>query len=192
MNAVSRDKDIRKHLLENTFSRFFSKKDTVVVNELDLCQGMARVDIAVVNGYLHGYEIKSDADSLSRINSQAEIYNKVLEKVTVVSGTRHIEKLIVQTPIWWGITEVKYDGFKVVSKILRTPTINKEIDIFYLCRLLWKSEALGLLEKHGKSIGCLSKNKFFLWKKIANEIPEQEIKNYVRESLKKRYIIQAG
>src|SRR5690349_11086244 len=51
-------------------------KDTVLLEELGLSRGHVRVDIALVNGRLHGYEIKSDLDSLRRLSRQVELYSK--------------------------------------------------------------------------------------------------------------------
>ena len=58
--------------------------DTTVIYELGLCQGSARVDLAVIDGQLHGYEIKSERDSLRRLRAQADLYNKVFDRVTLV------------------------------------------------------------------------------------------------------------
>ena len=44
-----------------------SEPNTVFLEELGLCQGDARVDYAVINGAMNGYEIKSDRDKLVRL-----------------------------------------------------------------------------------------------------------------------------
>ena len=40
--------------------------DTIVLDELGLCHGDVRIDVASVNGELSGYEIKRHADTLAR------------------------------------------------------------------------------------------------------------------------------
>jgi len=52
--------------------------DTLVVDELGLNHGECRADIAVINGHLVGYEIKSNKDSLRRLEGQVNSYNAVL------------------------------------------------------------------------------------------------------------------
>ena len=65
-----KDSDIRKSLYNNILKKHEDASDTIVLNELGLLQGACRVDIAVVNGSLHGYEIKSEADTLDRLPYQ--------------------------------------------------------------------------------------------------------------------------
>ena len=45
--------------------------DTLFIEELGLCQGQARIDSAAVTSVLHGYELKSNRDRLTRLASQA-------------------------------------------------------------------------------------------------------------------------
>ncbi|QOS97686.1 hypothetical protein JNUCC42_14055 [Brevibacterium sp. JNUCC-42] len=54
-----RDKDVREALLEKLSVIHQNEEDTRIINELAVCGGLSRVDVAVVNGVLHGYEIKS-------------------------------------------------------------------------------------------------------------------------------------
>ena len=43
-------------------------------------------DIAVINCSIHGYEIKSDLDTLMRLPQQLEFYAMTLQKLTLVVG----------------------------------------------------------------------------------------------------------
>lgn len=61
------DADIRSVLRSRLSFQHAAEADTVVIEELGLCRGQVRVDVSVVNGLLHGYEIKSDRDSLRRL-----------------------------------------------------------------------------------------------------------------------------
>jgi hypothetical protein len=56
---VVRDRDVREALHRKVLKEHHGDADTLVLDELGLRHGTCRVDIAVVNGYLHGYEIKS-------------------------------------------------------------------------------------------------------------------------------------
>lgn len=59
-NLVLGDSDIRPVLRSRLRLKHANDTDTVVIEELGLCRGQVRVDVSVVNGLLHGYEIKSD------------------------------------------------------------------------------------------------------------------------------------
>ena len=65
-----------------------------MVDELGVCRGQVRIDVAVVNGRFHGYEIKSDRDSLRRLDGQVDLYSKVLDRATIVVGDRHFTEAL--------------------------------------------------------------------------------------------------
>src|ERR1700761_2097597 len=92
--AEMRDIDVRRALLTEMDRIHPDRSDTLVVEELGICQGVARVDLAVVNGTVHGYEIKSERDTLARLKAQADIYSKALEFVTIVAAPSHIAGII--------------------------------------------------------------------------------------------------
>ncbi|WP_052770006.1 sce7726 family protein [Paenibacillus sp. IHB B 3415] len=77
-----KDSDIRLLLKRKftSFAEFTLDSTTIVVDELDVCFGSARVDVAVINGRLHGFEIKSESDNLDRLPSQIEFYSRVFER----------------------------------------------------------------------------------------------------------------
>src|ERR1700674_1251921 len=74
IGAPLRDSEIRAALRAKLHSIHSQDPETVVIDELSLCQGDARVDMAVVNGSLSGYEIKSDRDTLTRLPRQLAVY----------------------------------------------------------------------------------------------------------------------
>lgn len=157
-----------------------------LINELVVCDGDARVDIAVANGKLCGYEIKSDKDTLYRLPRQVEAYNRTFDKITIVVGEKYESKVINEIPEWWGI-EVAYENkFKHVSfRKVRASKMNKEVDAIAILQLLWKDEILELLRK--KNIkGLSSKNRRKLRDIAAQNISLKELKDYTREILKSR------
>lgn len=76
--SVSRDMGVRPALWAYLDRQELASPDTTLIEELGLCQGLARIDLATVGGVLHGYEIKSNRDRLSRLASQAETYKSRL------------------------------------------------------------------------------------------------------------------
>src|ERR1035441_1910308 len=87
---VTRDADIRKVLLEGLEAKYSDRDHDLIVEEFG-CKA-ARADVAVINGVLHAYEIKSDSDSLDRLPSQIDAYQGVFEYVTLVCGRRLLER----------------------------------------------------------------------------------------------------
>src|SRR5438045_2701845 len=98
-----RDIDIRLALRSSIEREHGGDADTRIVEELGLCQGIARVDLAVINGNVHGYEIKSEHDTLARLPAQTHTYNQVLDFVTIVTAPAHAHKIRCIVPKWWGV-----------------------------------------------------------------------------------------
>lgn len=62
--------------------------DAVVINEMVVANWARRADIAVANGRLYGFEIKSAFDSLKRLPGQIESFRRHFDKVTVVAASK--------------------------------------------------------------------------------------------------------
>ncbi|MFZ5598147.1 MAG: sce7726 family protein [Bacillota bacterium] len=183
----TRDRDVRQKLHEVLSREFLCDDDTIIIDELGLCQGEARIDIAVINGSLHGYEIKSDSDTLERLPRQVDIYNKVLDYITIVTGKNHIDKINDLVPSWWGIQQVeKVSKDKVNMQTIREPGINPEVDPYSLAQLLWKEEALELLTIFGMEKGYISKSRKVIWKRLTEVLTLNELQFHVRQQLKLR------
>jgi hypothetical protein len=60
--------------------------------------GECKADIAILNGTTTVYEIKSERDSLNRLERQIENYRKVFASVFVIAGENHVEALLRSTP----------------------------------------------------------------------------------------------
>jgi hypothetical protein len=180
-----RDRDIRITLRRELRKRY-SQHGTLLIDELGLCQGNARVDMAVVNGALSGYEIKSEVDTLQRLPHQIDVYSKILDHVTVVASGSHIEKADKLVPCWWGLTEaIDCDG-QVVFRVIRQSQSNQDVDPLSLAQLLWRNETLTILNGLGITKGLSGKPRYFLWQKLAENQSLDDLKTSVRECLKVR------
>ncbi|WP_460797766.1 sce7726 family protein [Microbacterium sp. GXF0217] len=60
--------------------------------------GMNKADVVVLNGTSTAYEIKSERDSLSRLQSQVTSYSTVFAAVNVVTSSKHVEQILRQVP----------------------------------------------------------------------------------------------
>lgn len=182
------DPDIRKLLYAKflNIKEFNTDSSTIVVNEMNVCRGLSRVDIAVINGKLHGYEIKSEQDTLERLPLQIDSYNKIFDKMTIVTGEKYLNRVEEIIPEWWGIYYISIDNNEAVLKRKRTAKINKNIDMLELTELLWKDELIKLLNNHGITKGIKSKTRFALSKMAIENISSKNIKNFVKEQLKLR------
>lgn len=181
------DRDVRNALHRKVLREHHGEADTRVLDELGIRHGAARVDIAVINGELHGFEIKSDADTLVRLSNQVALYNDVFDRVTIVVGQKHAEKINPEIPDWWGVrvaTEGSRGGihFKEARKAKMNPTINP----IALAELLWRDEVVEELIEMGECGAILKKPRAILYKHLASIMELDELRDLVRRRLKVR------
>lgn len=182
-NTQTSDALIRKALLTRLRKQYPSDKYRIVP-ELGLWHGTARIDVAVVNGIMHGYEIKSDRDTLIRLENQIHAYGAVFDRVTLVVGRSHMVDAFKQAPVWWGIETVGMNaGGEIVFNTIREPEDNPHQDILSIARLLWRSEALGLLENVGKADGVRSKPRDAVYERLLSSVEPGVLKEHVRNVL---------
>ena len=68
-------------------------------------------DLMAVTDHLTGYEIKSDLDNYSRIESQVRNYQKFFNENYIVVGKSHEQSVSGRVPDTWGIIVVSYSTF---------------------------------------------------------------------------------
>lgn len=182
-----RDSDLRAALHRKVLKEHHEQPDTLVLDELGLWYGTARVDIAVVNGRLHGYEIKSHRDTLERLPAQAQVYNSVLDRVTLVVGEVHLEKARKVVPTWWGIKVATIGPRRAVHFCEeRPPGANPVIDPVAVAALLWCEELIEVLANHNAARGLRGKSRDRLSRALADLLPLDELRAVVRTRLKAR------
>lgn len=182
---VMRDADIREPLIEKLI-RQNEGHSFRIIQEMAVCDGVSRIDIAVANGKLCGYEIKSDADTLDRLSSQSESYCKTFDKMFIVVGEKYRDVICEYIPDWWGVyVASRNKRNKIILKEQKRAKTNKNISPESLLELLWRDEIETLLRQHGLT-ALSGKNRRILRKLALVNISSAEIRNYTREILKKR------
>ena len=175
---------IRSALKEDLRRRYARNKKLRIIEELGVQHGTARIDIAVVNGTMHGYEIKSDQDTLKRLPEQMDIFNSVFDKMTLIVGKNHLYEAINIVPDWWGIViaKINNNGSVIFSRIRRTE-INKNQNSVSVAKLLWREEALRILEEEGEAKGFYSKPRNLIYEKLAIVLDQKTLGGKVREAI---------
>lgn len=182
-----RDADVRRVLRVELERIHESDSDTLIIEELGLFRGAVRLDIAVVNGALKGYEIKSAQDTLDRLPAQAAAYSRIFDTMTVVVAEKHLRRAESMIPDWWGIqVVVDRDGASLMVERVRDESFNPEIDPRSVVQLLWRDEVLSLLDQTSGLKSLKSKPRQVLWEALARAVPLLELRHMVRTCLKSR------
>lgn len=183
----STDFEIREALHRKVLKSYHRNDSTIIVDELGLAHGKNRIDVAVLNGHLHGYEIKSAKDTLTRLPDQLSQYRKSLQKLTIVVAPNHIDGVLAIAPEWSGIIEARKGPRGGISfTTVRKATINPEVDEVALAHLLWRKEAVELLARYGVSEKELKKPRKQLYELIASEASLEELVSWIKEKFMAR------
>lgn len=151
-----------------------------VLPELGIWHGAARIDVAVVNGVLRGFEIKSDRDTLTRLPEQIEAYNTIFDQVTLIVGSKHFVEAFKMVPEWWGVETARIgENGSIFFNKIRKPKDNPEQHGVSIARLLWRNEALDKLEKLGKAEGVRSKPREVVYERLAKSMKLRPLKKHV-------------
>lgn len=183
-----RELDIRRTLRNELEVHHAGDPTTLILDELAVCNGQRRIDLAVVNGELIGYEIKSDADKLVRLPGQRSVYGQIFDRMWLVVGRRHYDRALTAVPEWWGI-ELVQPGSSGLSLIpLRDAEANLvEQDAVSIARLLWRDEAIQLLDEFSLGDGKLRRgSKRHMHAALAGGLDLPTLKNRVRGFLQSR------
>lgn len=182
-----KDIEIRKELHQNFFYAYKNDCDTKIINELGVCQGTVKIDVAIINGSLIGYEIKSEQDNLLRLPTQIENYNKVFDYLNIVINEKHLDQVIDLIPAYWGIIQIKKstDGF-IKCEVYREAQKNSCSDPYSVIQLLWRDECLNILHELNLLKGMKSKPRIEIWKKICQSVDADQVNDYVRKYIKAR------
>lgn len=178
------DRDIRRVLRRILEEEFAGDATTLILDEFG-CAG-ARADIAVVNGKLHGYEIKSEVDSLDRIDNQIRGYGLIFNNVTAVVAVKHVAKLKPKIPQWWGITAVECERGRPALRLIRKGKRNADLDADQVARLLWRDEAYAFLRRLDLHHDLYRAPATKVRQRLVEQVPLAKISAEVRRVLKLR------
>ena len=186
LDANWRDADLRPALRAILQEGAAEGDESVLYEELCVKRGDARVDLVMVNGALHGYEIKSARDTVRRLERQSRHYSAALERVTVVCASDHLPSVEAIVPVWWELVEVLVTAEATLMRTARPGRANPEIDCGALAELLWRDELIAALRAVGADRGNASAPKRVLRERLCGVLEAPAIAAVVRAALKSR------
>lgn len=186
-SQLMRESDVRQVVKTRLWCEHYDDPSTKIVDEMGIWSSSVRIDIAVINGQLAGYELKSARDNLDRLPRQVSFYNDVFDTMTLVVAENHLAKAVRLIPPWWGLIVASSSASSVVTLTDERPANkNSAVKPIQLARLLWKDECLEILNQYNLLKGFRSQPLPLLHERIAEHINLEMLANEVRTSLKRR------
>lgn len=180
------DFHIRAALLRELEEQYRHQPDTVIIGELGIDHGKNRIDLAVINDAMHGYEIKSDRDTLTRLTRQSQAYTRVFDYLTLIASDRHLSSAAALLPRGWGLTQVSHDGRQFHFNPVREARLNQTPDVRTLLSLLWREETWAILESRSLGKGLKSATRSRMWTVLEQHLSLPEVQQVVRETMHRR------
>lgn len=109
--------------------------------------GECKADLAILNGTATVYEVKSERDSLSRLERQVIAYAKVFARVYVIAGENHVDAVLDSVPKDVGVMRLNSrHGISILREAADRPERTSPAAIFDSIRTL---EASKILQSRG-------------------------------------------
>ncbi len=175
------DKDIREPLfdfLEETYGKIRILEEKMM--------GRSRADVVMVTETgLYGIEIKSDADSYTRLSRQIKDYDKYYDFNIAVVGTTHAGSIKEHVPEWWGVITVEEVDGVLDFYYYRKPEKNPKVDMKQKISILWRPELAHIQELNGM-YKYSDKSKKYVTERILDTVPEDILTKQICEELFER------
>ncbi|MBZ0185925.1 MAG: sce7726 family protein, partial [Candidatus Obscuribacterales bacterium] len=160
--------------------------EPLIVDELGVLEGSYRVDLALIDRQLQGFEIKSASDNLNRLPAQQKHFGSVFDRMTLVCDQKHVKEAMAIVPSWWGLICVSEKDDRAHLNEIWPSRLNQKVDPYAVCQLLWRDEALALLKEHGMDHYFRSSSRKKMWRALAKELEPKEIRQAVKRKLCER------
>lgn len=174
---------IKEILLEHLLRKDESNND-FAITEFGVANFTRRVDVVASNNKnFYAFEIKSENDSLHRLDGQLTEYLNHFDKVIVVAAEKHIPNILLKAPFNVGVWEIKDSKLKVIrpGRTIRIKDKIKFLKMMTLSELVFLSKKMGVYSHKNR------RNEFeALLIKLPVYILRNEALTFIKERYKKR------
>lgn len=175
------DRDIREPLfffLEEKYGKIRIIEEKIT--------GSARADaVMVTENALYGIEIKSDADTYTRLPGQVKEYDRYFDFNYAVVGLSHVNHIEEHLPDYWGVITAERVEEGLDFYIMRRPRRNPKREIEKKLSLLWRPEMEHILVR-GRRPVFRGYSKARVAKRLPELFPGDELDRLISDELFER------
>ncbi len=172
------DKDMREPLFDYLDTEFGKVR---TIEEKIIKKSRADV-LAITDGAIIGIEIKSDADTYTRLATQVKDYDKYCDYCYIAVGESHRLHAAEHVPDHWGILVISPDG---EVREQREAELNKKVKLKTQLDLLWRPELLGIQMKYGYP-KYANKKRSEIYDYLIERLDEEQLKKDMTDQLFER------
>lgn len=161
----------------------------------ELVVGSCKADLVIINGTSTVYEIKTELDSLERLERQINSYSEIFEYIYIVTCEKYIDKVLEIVPNYVGVMILtnKYT-FKIIKKAQSNIQNIKSSNVFDMLR---KNEYLDVIKTIYKEVPNVPNTMIYkkckerfeklppelAHKMMVNKLKKRELKEYQKSFL---------
>ncbi|MDP9025297.1 MAG: sce7726 family protein, partial [Candidatus Eremiobacteraeota bacterium] len=134
---------------------------------------------------LHGYEIKAEADTLSRLATQVPAFNACFDRMTLVVDAQHFGKAAELVPEWWGLLVIEREHNALRFSERRICAANPDLDARSFLFSLWRPELQRILDDESVGYGATD-NKRNLRERVLRHVPFEKVHARALDLLRSR------
>jgi GTPase SAR1 family protein len=173
---------IKASILNHLNKRIPLESYAAIINEFTIGNFSRRVDLAIIdNNDLLAFEVKSEADSLQRLEGQTQKYLKYFDKVIVVAAAKYIPKILNLVPNNVAVWEINNNSIITVRQRGKKIKVTDKDDILELMKVNELRKLSKLLKMKAKTQGRKDVTASLL------TVATAKLRNATINSIKQRY-----
>lgn len=178
------EQDIKAAVIEKIRART-DRDQAVLINEMVFGSSSRRADLVVANGHLLAFEIKSDLDTLRRLEGQVADYLSRFDKLILVVSSKFLSRAL-EVDDRVGIWEAFEDKGVVRLRVARSGRIKIITSREHLCEFLLKRELCDLIKANSNNakIGSFARDALT---SLSQVVSISLVREFVLRSIKLRY-----
>lgn len=174
-----------KIILLDDLLQKYNKNEILIANEFPYLTGRRRLDLLMIrNNKIHAFEIKSDLDSLQRLENQLSDYLDTFDYTYIVTTTRYEYEILQKVNKSIGIIIV-YN--KTNIRTIREPIIRKRFKKINIAQFLWRKEVIQQLSNYKIKFNR-NDDTYALQRKLNSAININKLKKIATDTIVNRII----
>lgn len=146
-NKQPLEPELKSIIINNLISKELLCPNSLIINEFTVGDFTRRVDLALIkSNRMFAVEVKSNADSLIRLQGQVSKYLDYFDKVIVATAPKHTSKALEVTPPNVAVWEIRGDKV-IIKRKGRIKEINSKKELLEMMTIIE-------LKKLNKKLNC--------------------------------------
>lgn len=172
------EKAVKYHFVKDCLAN----DEEVTIFEMNI--ESSRVDIGRINGKSFAYEIKTELDTLDKLEKQVDDYSKAFEYVLVLAHEKHLTKVKKLVPSYCGIKKFNFVDGQCLFENERPPQLSPNISFETQIRNLSSKDLAFILKKIGVKLPTTRLKREQLIMECVNR---ENFNEYFKLALKNRF-----